>query len=71
MDNESICFQKQVAILKEYNSMLFKKGEQVKLKKGNIVFETTIEGVTIMGELQTRDTIDRTFVFGEVEWVLV
>jgi len=61
----------QVAILKEYNSMLFKKGEQVKLKKGNIVFETTIEGVTIMGELQTRDTIDRTFVFGEVEWVLV
>ena len=61
----------QNAILKEYNSFLYKKDKQVKLKKGNIVFDTTVEGVSIMGELHTRDAIDRTFAFGEVDWILM
>jgi len=42
----------------------------VRLKKGNIVFETTIENVSLSGDLITRDTLERSFAFGEVEWGL-
>ncbi|MBL0145813.1 MAG: biotin--[acetyl-CoA-carboxylase] ligase [Chitinophagaceae bacterium] len=57
-------------LLNEYNANLFKKDERVKLKKGNVVFETTIKGVTPLGVLQTADVMEREFTFGEVEWVL-
>ena len=40
------------------------------LKKGDIVFESTINGVTENGQLCTSDRIDNYFDFGEVEWVL-
>lgn len=55
-------------LLKDYNEVLFRKGETVKLKKGNASFETTILGVNMEGLLLTRDTMDRQFQFGEVEW---
>jgi hypothetical protein len=55
--------------LKEYNSVLYKKGEEVRLKKGSIIFETNIERVSVSGELHTRDSIERSFGFGEVEWL--
>ena len=57
-------------LIAEYNTRLYKHGETVRLKKANAVFETTIEGVSANGELQTRDTLQRTFTFGEVEWVI-
>ncbi len=57
-------------ILKEYNQYLYKRDEQVKLKKGNAVFKTTINGVSLLGQLHTFDTMDRQFSFGEVEWIL-
>lgn len=57
-------------LLKEYNSLLYQRGKEVRLKKGNIVFETTIENVSLSGDLITRDTLERSFAFGEVEWVL-
>ena len=56
-------------IMQEYNSLLYKRGKEVKLKKGNIVFVTTIEEISRSGELHTRDTIERNFAFGEVEWL--
>lgn len=55
-------------ILNDYNNFLFKKGEKVRLKKGSAVFETTIIGVNKQGILNTQDTIERGFQFGEVEW---
>ncbi len=58
------------ALLKEYNNVLYKRNEKVKLKKQNIIFETTIKGVLPQGELQTVDNMERTFNFDEVEWVL-
>jgi BirA family biotin operon repressor/biotin-[acetyl-CoA-carboxylase] ligase len=54
----------------EYQKHLYKRGESVKLKKGNIVFSTTVEGVSLMGELLTKDTMERHFNFGEIEWEL-
>ena len=57
-------------IIKSYNDQLFRINEQVKLRKKNIVFETTITGVNEYGQLLTVDTIPRHFEFGEVEWVI-
>jgi len=58
------------ALLQEYNTRLFRRGQPVRLKKDNAVFETVISGVGPTGLLLTRDTLDRTFRFGEVEWII-
>lgn len=55
--------------LTEYNSRLYKSGQTVRLKKENAVFETVIQAVSATGELITRDTLERRFSFGQVEWV--
>lgn len=55
-------------MLVEYNASLFARNKQVKLRKGNIVFETTIKNVSPSGELITNDAIERNFCFDEVEW---
>ena len=57
------------AILETYNAVLFKAGEQVRLKKGDIEFETVINRVMPDGRLFTTDRVDNYFDFGEVEWV--
>jgi BirA family biotin operon repressor/biotin-[acetyl-CoA-carboxylase] ligase len=56
-------------LISRYNRYLFKRNESVRLKKANIIFETTIKEVNLKGQLLTRDTIDRSFDFGEVEWL--
>ncbi len=56
--------------LEIYNSHLFKRNEEVSLKKQNAVFKTTIRQVNKFGQLITQDTMERTFEFGEVEWQL-
>jgi len=54
----------------DYNSHLFGLNKKVKLKKGNIVFETTLKSVSPQGKLITADTLERQFEFDEVKWVL-
>jgi BirA family biotin operon repressor/biotin-[acetyl-CoA-carboxylase] ligase len=56
-------------VLKEYNRMLHKKGERVKMRRGSIEFETQIREVDSVGRLHTRDHIDNFFSHGEVEWL--
>ena len=56
-------------MLSEYNSNLFCRNKTVKLKKGNIVFETEIERVSASGELITKDVMERIFGFDEVQWI--
>ena len=53
-----------------YQKHLYKKDEKVKLKKDNRVFEPTIQGVSITGQLITQHSIEERFEFGEVEWIL-
>ena len=57
-------------LMEEYNALLFKKDCAVKLRKGNIEFDTVIKSVTKNGQLYTVDRIDNFFDFGEVEWVI-
>lgn len=57
------------AIYNQYNSLLYKKGETVKLKRGNRLFEAKIKGVSNSGRLITQHAIEEEFDFGEVEWI--
>jgi len=59
-----------VAAISAYNRHLYLKGMTARLKKGNIVFETTITGVNEYGQLLTSDAVDQVFNFGEVEWLI-
>ena len=58
------------AQLQEYNTLLYRRGQTVRLKKDSAVFETVVQGVSSRGQLLTRDVMDREFSFGEVEWVI-
>jgi len=57
-------------LLKEYNQYLFKLNEPVKLRKDNIIFETSIQSVNAEGKLITKDALERELNFDSVEWVL-
>jgi BirA family biotin operon repressor/biotin-[acetyl-CoA-carboxylase] ligase len=52
-----------------YNNHLYKRNQPVKLKKGSQVFETTIKNVNAQGQLITEDVVERSFGFGEVEFL--
>ncbi len=54
--------------LNYYNENLHKKNQAVKLKKGNIVFTTTIKKVNKRGQLVTLDTMERQFNSEEIKW---
>ena len=53
-------------MLEEYNKHLYARGKLVKLKKDNMVFETTIQSVSPAGQLLTKDVLERQFSFDEV-----
>ena len=57
-------------IYSSYLSLLYKKDEQVKLKKGSRVFEATIKSVSPEGKLIVQHAIEEEFDFGEIEWVI-
>ena len=54
----------------EYHQNLYKLNETVRLKKDSRSFDTTIKGVTPMGDLITYHTVEERFAVGEVEWVI-
>ena len=56
-------------IMDEYNSRLYRKGDEVRLKKESMVFTTRIVNVSANGELVTSDTLERKFKVGEVDFV--
>ena len=56
-------------ILREYNENLFARGQLVRIKKENFVFETTITAVSSTGQLLTEDSIKRQFGFDEIKFV--
>jgi BirA family transcriptional regulator, biotin operon repressor / biotin---[acetyl-CoA-carboxylase] ligase len=58
------------ALLKDYNNFLYKKNELISLKKGQLVFETKVEGVNAEGQLITTDALQRGHDFAEVEWII-
>lgn len=62
-------------IFSEYLSVLYKKNETVKLRKGNRVFEAKLIGVSPNGKLIVEHLIEEVPItigidFGEVEWII-
>lgn len=57
------------AILEEYNSVLYKKGELIRLIKDGTAFETIVQGVNESGQLVTGKSPGQTFTPGEIQWV--
>lgn len=53
-----------------YQSYLYKKGEIVKLKKGNRVFEALVKSVSPHGKLIVEHAIEEEYDFGEIEWLI-
>ena len=58
------------SLVSQYNEVLYKQGQEVQLRKNFAVFKTTIKAVNETGQLLTKDTEERTFDFGSVEWIL-
>lgn len=57
-------------IIEQYNAVLFKKDQIVKLKTGNIVANYCINEVTKNGVLLATAGIQHQFNHGEVEWLI-
>ena len=58
------------SIIDQYNQVLYKKDQPVKLKKHNRVFEAIIKRVTVNGQLIIHHALEETIDFGEVEWLI-
>ncbi|MCX8020575.1 MAG: biotin--[acetyl-CoA-carboxylase] ligase [Chitinophagaceae bacterium] len=54
----------------KYNQSLYKRGEQVRFKKQNRIFEAKILHVTDSGTLLVEHGIEEEIHFGEAEWLL-
>ncbi len=67
---ESLFSAGKMQLIEEYNRHLYKLNGIVKLKKGNMVFETIVKGVDENGCLETADTIGNKYDFGDVDWIL-
>ena len=55
---------------KYYHQHLYKIGKKVFFKKEETILETLIIGVNQEGLLMTKDSVERTFQFGEIEWLM-
>lgn len=53
----------------DYNRVLYKRGEVVRLKKETRLFDAVIKGVAENGELVVEAGTEERFGFGEVQWV--
>ncbi len=54
----------------QLNEHLYKRQQEVRLKKGNIAFFCIVESVNSKGELVVSGSAQTNFTFGEVEWVV-
>ncbi|RYZ21255.1 MAG: biotin--[acetyl-CoA-carboxylase] ligase [Chitinophagaceae bacterium] len=57
------------SIVADYHSVLFGRGQTVRLRKDNRVFAAQVLGVTETGCLRVRHGVEEEFAVGEVEWV--
>jgi len=57
-------------VMEAYNHCLYKKNEQVKLRKQNIAFNALIKGVNNDGHLVTESAGIQEFTLGEIQWLL-
>lgn len=58
------------SILTNYNEVLYKRNQSVKLKKNNIIFSGIIKQANASGLLEVEGGLQPEFMFGEIEWML-
>jgi BirA family biotin operon repressor/biotin-[acetyl-CoA-carboxylase] ligase len=63
--------QRTKHLLGEYNSVLYKRNELVKLKKANVLFEATIKEVNEYGQLIVEAGTKQAYNTGEIEWLII
>lgn len=56
-------------LIKDYNTVLYKKGESITLRKGDQTWNTLLNGVDHQGVLHTGNGQETCFTWGEVEWI--
>jgi BirA family biotin operon repressor/biotin-[acetyl-CoA-carboxylase] ligase len=56
-------------LLGRYNAHLYKKNKLANLKKGDLFFDTIIREVSLQGKLITGAHKERSFDFGECQWM--
>ncbi|HZF63754.1 MAG TPA: biotin--[acetyl-CoA-carboxylase] ligase [Chitinophagaceae bacterium] len=59
-----------MSVLRDFNSILYKRGERIKFRKGARVFESVVKEVTSAGNLITQHEIEEEFAPGSVEWLV-
>lgn len=59
----------ELVLLEEYNTVLFRRNEKTRLKKGTQVFECTIDHVDKLGHLHVQHPAFESFTHGEVQWM--
>ena len=57
-------------LLQQYNSLLYKKDETIKLKKANAVFECVVKAVNLHGELEVDGALQPSYKHDEAEWII-
>jgi BirA family biotin operon repressor/biotin-[acetyl-CoA-carboxylase] ligase len=57
-------------LIADYNTVLYKRGQTVRLKKDNRVFDALVKEVDASGQLIVVTAIEEQFGFGEIEWVI-
>lgn len=60
----------EAGLREAYNGYLYKRGEQVRFKSGNIAFQGFVEEVMENGDLRISGSSRDRFRFGELEWVI-
>lgn len=60
----------EAGLLDAYNRVLYKRGEEVRLKQGSVGFFGRIQEVTADGDLRVSGGLKDRFRFGELEWVI-
>ena len=56
--------------IEAYNNSLYKKGEAVRFRKDNRVFEAVVKRVNPNGKLVLQHAIEEEFEFGALEWLV-
>lgn len=57
-------------VILEFNKRLFKRGQVVKFRRNQIIFEAKVLQTNMQGELEIQHGIIETIRHGEIEWLL-
>ncbi len=63
-------YKHEKGVINLYHQNLYKLNEQVRLKKNTRVFNATVKGVSVNGQLITQQATEELFNVGEVEWII-